>query len=775
MDADRSRDGERRHATVLFADLSGFTALSEQRDPEDVATVVSGCLDALAGAVHDHGGHVDKYIGDCVMAVFGVPHAAENAATNAINAAIDMRKRLENLNGAASGDARLTLHVGINTGLVVSGDVGGAVKREFTVMGDAVNVASRLKDTAGSMAIYVGAETYRETSHEFAFRKLPPLVVKGKAEPLTAYEVLSERERVYRLLPSERMVSSALVGRDRDLGELRTAMRGVMEGRGAIVSVVGDAGIGKSRLLVEAADLPEFKQATVLQGRSLSMGSSLRFHPFVDLLRQWAAVAEDDDEPAAAARVEAAVAQVLPDVAADVFPFIATLMGLRLGGAHAQRVAGIEPEGMEALIRKSMRELVQAIAASRPLALLFEDLHWADQSSVQLLESLLRLVGESRVLFVHVFRPDHDTTRRLLRTSRERFGEQHREIMLEPLAALDCDLLVRNLLRSDDLPHAVSARVAQRAEGNPFYIEEVIRSWIDKGVVESAGGRLRITEQVHSVVIPGTVQEVIMARVDRLPDDTRRLLQTASVIGRSIYHRVLADVIGPDVDFDADVAYLKERQILFERRSRRTAAVRRQTLAEELEFVFKHALVQETVYQSILQRTRKELHRRVAQSIERLFADRLADFFGMLAYHYSQAAELEKAEEYLFKAGDEAARSAASSEALHHFREASRLYLLIHGDAGDPKKRVLLEKSIAMALHNTGNLRESIEHFDRALSHLGDVVPRSRASTLAEFVDSTLPRRTSTRWRPSCCSSSAGSWKRWRPSTSTTPPVMRSR
>src|SRR5438876_388770 len=335
MDVETSRDGERRHATVLFADLSGFTALSEQRDPEDVATVVSACLDALASAVDDHGGHVDKYIGDCVMAVFGVPHAAENAATNAINAAIDMRKRLEHLNGVASDGVRLTLHVGINTGLVVSGDVGGAVKREFTVMGDAVNVASRLKDTAGSMAIYVGAETYRETCNEFAFRKLPPLVVKGKAEPLTAYEVLSERERVYRLLPSERMVSSALVGRDRELGELRTAMRGVMEGRGAIVSVVGDAGIGKSRLLVEAADLPE-----------------------------------------------------------------------------------------------------------------------ADQSSVQLLESLLRLLGESRVLFVHVFRPDHDTTRRLLRTSRERFGERHREIMLEPLAALDCDLLVRNLLRSDDLPHA---------------------------------------------------------------------------------------------------------------------------------------------------------------------------------------------------------------------------------------------------------------------------------------------------------------------------------
>jgi len=231
MDADRSRDSERRHATVLFADLSGFTALSEQRDPEDVATVVSACLDALASAVDDHGGHVDKYIGDCVMAVFGVPHAAENAATNAINAAIDMRKRLENLNDAASDGVHLTLHVGINTGLVVAGDVGGAVKREFTVMGDAVNVASRLKDTAGSMAIYVGAETYRETSDEFTFRKLPPLVVKGKAEPLTAYEVLSERERVYRLLPSERMVSSALVGRDRELGELRTAMRGVMEGR----------------------------------------------------------------------------------------------------------------------------------------------------------------------------------------------------------------------------------------------------------------------------------------------------------------------------------------------------------------------------------------------------------------------------------------------------------------------------------------------------------------------------------------------------------------
>jgi class 3 adenylate cyclase/tetratricopeptide (TPR) repeat protein len=736
MDArEPSRDSERRQATVMFADISGFTAMSERMDPEDVTLVMNRCWAMLERIVIDHGGVVDKYIGDCIMAVFGVPHAIENAPKQAVNAAIDIRNRLEQFDQDERLPIPLHVHVGINSGLVIAGDVGGRVKRDFTVMGDTVNLAARLKDASATGQIYVGPDTYASTKNDFQYRPLKPLSVKGRTEPVVAYELLSARASIHRpkVGSSSRMIESAMVGRDRELAQLRHHIEETLGGAGGIVSLIGEAGIGKSRLIAEVEAFDELKGATVLEGRSLSIGQSLSFHPFTDLLRQWASIQEDDDEQQALRKLEAAIGALLPAAAGEVFPFIATLMGMRLGGAHAERIAGIEGEAMEKLIRKSARDLFRTLAASQPLVLIFEDLHWADLSSINLLESLLRLVEDTRVLFIHAFRPDYnDTGQRILRFARATFPTRHLEMHLQPLTDTECDVLIRRLLKVEDLPQPTRTLIAHKAEGNPFCIEEVVRSLIDEGAVEVKDGSLRITDKIHSVVIPGTIQEVIMARIDRLDERTRNLLQIASVIGRSFYHRIIVDILAEEPD--TELAYLQERQLICEHGSRRTATVRRRAFEEELEYVFTHALVQETLYESILQKTRKHLHLSVARSIESVFASRLADFYGMLAYHYSRAESLEKAEEYLFKAGDEAARAAASSEALHFFREASRIYLLLHGDGGDPQKKALLEKNIGLALLNKGDLAESIPYFDKALEYLGEPVTRNALASSWRFV-----------------------------------------
>jgi class 3 adenylate cyclase/tetratricopeptide (TPR) repeat protein len=731
-----AKDSERRQATVVFADISGFTAMSEKFDPEEVTAVVNECFAALAEAVDDHGGHVDKYIGDCVMALFGVPVALEKAPQNALNAAIEMRNRIAVLNEKHRFPIRLDVHIGVNTGLVIAGQVGGDVKREFTVMGDAVNLASRLKDKAPNGSIWVGYETYRYVRDDFEFRRLEPLALKGKEQRVDAWELLSVTERIHRAKPAagERMISSPLVGRDPEIALLRACFADVARGEGGVVHLIGEAGLGKSRLLAEACAAPEARAVRVLEGRSISVGRRPSFHPFIDLLRQWSGIADGDDEPQARTKLEAAVAGAVGDGAADVFPFIATLMGMRVTGAHATRLAGIEGEALEKLILKSMRELLRALSAERPLVLVFEDLHWADLSSVKLLDALLGLVPTTPLLFVHAFRPHYEETSECLRRSaHEQQGARVVEIVLTPLDEAACGAFVRHLLKTEQLPYGLVALVSRTGEGNPFYIEEVIRALLDDGVIELVKGRVSATKSLDTVVVPGTVQGVIMARVDRLAESTRHVLQVASVLGRSFYHRILECIVRDGTDLDAELASLKERQLLFERRTHRTASVRRSLLAEEVEYVFQHALVQETIYESILHRTRKELHLRVGATIEEVFADRLPDFYAILAYHFTRAEDLTKAEEYLFKAGDEAARAAASSEALSFFQEASRVYFLLHGAGGDPRKKSLLEKNIALALLNKGALTESIAHFDRALEHLGERVPRGRVAVGTRF------------------------------------------
>ena len=728
-------ESQRRQATVLFADISGFTTMAEKMDPEEVTAIINYCLSMLAAVVGAHGGRVDKYIGDCIMAIFGVP-ALEKAPLYAINAAIEMRNQVALMNREQRLRVPVDVHIGINTGLVIAGQIGGDVKQEFTVIGDTVNVAARLKDVAKSGTIYVGAETYRYTREDFEFRMLSPIALKGKEHPVEAYEVLSIKETFHRARPgtSGRIIVSALVGRDRELTLLEARVAGLVVGHGGIINLIGEAGLGKSRLLAEFVAAQGSKDVMVLEGRSLAVGQGLSFHPFVDILKEWAGITQDDAEHDSRNKLAASIDGLFPGEGGEILPFVATLMGIHLTGVHAVRVEGIAGEALERLILKSMRLLLQRMAQVKPLVLIFEDLHWADLSSIQLLETLLQLVPDHRILFIHVFRPDQsDTSARIRRTVREQYGPYHTEIVLEPLDDPDCATLIRNLLKAEDLPHPMLGLIARTAEGNPFYIEEVVRSLIDEGALEYVKGQLQVTERVDSVVIPDTIQGVIMARVDRLAEPTRHLLQVASVLGRSFYYRLLAAMMPLGTDLDAELAQLKERQLLFERTTRRTSTMRRQMLRAEVEYVFKHALVQETVYESMLQKRRKELHLKVAETIELIFADRLADFSGMLAYHFSRADNLQKAEEYLFTAGDEAARAAASNEALTFFREASKLYFLMHGDGGDRKKKALLERNIGLALLNKGDHTESIEHFDQALKHLGEPVPTSPLAVAARM------------------------------------------
>ncbi len=704
-------ESERRQATILFADISGFTSMSEKLDPEEVTSIINSCFSMMGQIVEKHGGTIDKFIGDCIMVVFGVPVAIENAPKSAINTAIEMRNMLYQFNDEKSMQFELDIHIGINTGEVISGDVGSEKKREYTVMGDVVNLASRLRDASEKGQILVGETTYRYTRDIFKYRELGNIELKGKEKRVQVFELLAQKEsKNHKRLGTNRMIFSEIVGRQKELDRLRLHVLEVINGKGSIVNVIGEAGIGKSRLIAELREKEEMSQVTVVEGRALSVGKTLPFHPIIDILRNWAQIREEDSDFEAIDKLENAVRLIAGDETAEIFPFVATIMGMKLFGDYAERVKGIEGDALAKMIAKNIRDLLVKASEQRPIIFILEDFHWADLSTIDLLIYLYRLVQKSRIIFINVFRPGYvETGEKLLNVLKDKYGSNYVNIYLLPLNEAQTDTLIENLLKVKSFPPHMRGQIMDRSEGNPFFIEEVIRSFIDSGLVKPEKGGFTLTDSIESVVIPHNINEVIMARIDMLEDDIKKILRIASVIGRSFFYKILASVADSVKGLDKKIEYLKAIQLICEMKR-----------MEEIEYIFKHALTQEAIYQSILLQKRKELHLYVAKAIESAFENRLSEFYGMLAYHYTKGEELFKAEEYLIKAGELSLKSSASSEALHYYSQALHLYVKKFKKELDHDRMAMLEKNIAVAYYNKGFHVEAIVHFDKALEYMGE-------------------------------------------------------
>jgi len=713
--ADREREtvrrttAERRRATVLFADLTGFTSWIETAPSEETFPLVQGCLESLDEVARDHGGVVEKHLGDCVFATFGAVSALENSSAAAINAAIAMRRRVAEYSQEHGLVTPLELHCGIETGRAIAGDVSGAVVREYALMGESVDVASRLEDLAPAGAIYVGESAWRSTKERFEFRSLEAFALRGRS--VGVYELLSEDERPYRARPLER---SELVGREAEIGRLRAALAALGKGRGGAVSLIGEAGLGKSRLLEELRGAKETASLLWLEGRCLAIGTDMSFHPFADLLRGWAGIGPAG-APAASEleRLRNALAAALPERAADLLPFLATVLRIPLDPPNRERLAAVAPELLGRFVMGGVRELLRAVAGETPVVLTFEDLHWADESSLELLESLLALGRDLPVLFVGAFRPRYAGAERFRARADRELGGAHLEVELRPLEPHSARRLIGNLFRGGEVPRRVRASIEARAAGNPFFAEEVVQNLLEEGAIELRDGALVATERIHEAVIPGSVEETIGVRIDRLEPERRGVLDVAAVIGGTFPLRILEAVAGGE-----------ELHEVLERMEEAGLVVPSPTGVPD-ELAFRHPLIHEVAYDRLLRTHREALHGRVGRAIEAHVAEETPGRHALLAYHFGRAGELERAERHLFRAGEEAAEAAASNEALHYFREAARLYRELAGEHVDTERLAALEGNVALALYNRGRLIEAVEHFDRALELLGVRVARS--------------------------------------------------
>jgi class 3 adenylate cyclase len=444
-------EGEQKQVTVMYCDMEGFTSLTEKLGSEETYSLMDEVYEILIHKVHDYEGTVNDLTGDGLMALFGSPIALEDAPQKAIRSALAIHREMAKFSNKMTAEGKIPavrMRIGIHTGPVVVGTLGNDLRVQFTAVGDTVNLASRIEKLAEPGTTYVTDDTYKLTRDLFHFEALGEKEVKGKKRPVAVYKLSSAIQDVYRpRLGSERMIYSKMVGRDNELHRLELQVMKAINGQGSIVNIIGEAGIGKSRLVAELKKREMMKAVKLLEGRAISIGGNLSFHPITDLLKQWMGIRQDDDQVTEFYKLQNALRNLFPEEVGEVLPFVATLMGITLWGKYAERVEGLEGEALEKLILKSLRDLLIKATERTPLVIVVEDLHWADSSSIELMESLFRLAETQRILFVNLFRPGFpETGDRIVKTIRERLPAYYVEMVLEPLDERMSEALIANMM-----------------------------------------------------------------------------------------------------------------------------------------------------------------------------------------------------------------------------------------------------------------------------------------------------------------------------------------
>ncbi len=712
-------EGERKQVTVLFCDIADSTTIAERVGADAMHRLLNRFFDLALAEVHRYEGTINQFLGDGFMALFGAPVAHEDHARRAALAALGIQRAVNERQADLAGAAgSLAVRMGMNTGPVVVGRIGDNLRMDYTAVGDTTNLAARLQQLATPGAVLVSAATCRLMDPYADCEMLGRRTVKGRAEPVTVYRLVGARTRGAPARRALRPIGSPLVGRDTEQATLAGCLARLAEGQGGVVGLLGEAGLGKSRLMTEVSRTAADGSLLWLEGRSLSFGRTLSYWPFLEILRRWAGITEEDGEAEGARKLERAVRALFPDEVADVLPYLATLLALPVAPELEHRVRYLDGQAMGRQVFRSIRRLFECLARQRPLVLVFEDLHWADASSTELIEHLMPLVETSPLLLCGIGRPERESpATRLRQLARTGYASRYTEVVLGPLAPAPSAVLLDNLLMTSAVPARLQELILRKTEGNPFFVEEVIRALVADGILVWDDGteQWQLARGTDQVTLPDTLQGVIMARVDRLDEDVKQLLKVASVIGRSFFYRVLRALTEAGRELDRSLDELQQLELVREKRR-----------LPELEYFSKHALVQEATYNSILAERRRQLHRRVGECIESLFAERLEDFYGVLAYHYALAEEWPKAQDYLFKAGDHAGRVAADAEALAHYQEAIRTYERVFGNRWDPVQRAILERKIGEALFRRGEHDQALEWLSRSLARLRGPYPGSR-------------------------------------------------
>ena len=704
-------ESERRLVTVVFADMSGHTRLAGSLDPEDLAELTNDFHAAVAEQVFRFEGWIDNLAGDGMLAVYGAPIAFEDHATRAVLAAHAVVRRVAEFGRERGLGPGFACHVGVATGDVVAGPVGPDLRAKYSMIGDIVNLAQRLSDAAEAGEVFVDGATQRLTAYRFDYEDLGGLALRGFEAPASAYRLVGEKREVG---PERGLagLQSPLVGRDAESGVVCQALERVRAGSGGVLLVLGEAGLGKSRLLADARAATGEGLRWVV-GQAASYAASVPFWLFADLTWDAARITPDAPEEEALRRLETCLGAAHRGSRLDDLPYLAHLLGLQLPPDLAARVAAQEPEELRRRTRTAATELVEALAAQQPTVLVLEDLHWADPSSVDLAVALLPAVERAALLIVALMRPERDAPAWRFRQEVERVCP-HRctEVALDALTAEESATLVSNLLPIDDLHPDVRALILRRAEGNPFYVEEVLRGLIEEGLIQRVEDRFVAVGDVGEVHIPETLLAVISARIDRLSAGCRRVLQMASVIGRTFERRVLAHLAREQADLDEALRKVQRAELVWEERR-----------LPEPEYSFRHVLTQEAAYHSILAARRRDWHRETAAYMEELLGERAEEHAALLAHHYLRAEAEPQGLHWALVAADRACATYANEEARRFYGQVLELATRL----GDQERRGAAILGLGELDQRRGNWEEAEGQLRQGVELVRDRTRRARA------------------------------------------------
>ena len=654
--------GESKQVTVLFCDLANSTGMAEQLGAEAMHDVLNQFFKLALDAVHRYEGNVNQFLGDGFMALFGAPIAHEDHARRAVLAALELRRRIDAWNHAEERrrDTRVTLRMGLNTGIVVVGAIGDNLRMDYTAVGDTTNVAARLEGQAGPDQIVISEATHRLVDGYCRMRSLGTLALKGKANPVPAWELLAASDAVTRLDVELERGLTDFVGREREMQTLQDCFEQARSGQGCVVFLAGDPGIGKSRLMLELRRWVETTDAVWLEGRALPFERSTAFYPLSDMLRRRFGIEESDEETTIVTKIEQALLPHGEASHADL-PYLRYLLGADPGDEKVRRM---DPQLRRGELFQALQRFVFHASKVRPMVVVVEDIEWMDGATRDFFGVFDDSVPTGRVLLLFTYRPGHAPA----------FGERswHVRQTLRPLAPTHGARIARSLLGVDHLPDELASLLARKTEGNPFFVEQVIRSLLEAGAIRQVEDRCVLTGLIEESAVPGTVRDVIAARIDRLEEAQKTTLQLASVAGREFTPRLLARIEADRSDrLDARLRELVAIELIY-----------RQSLEPEI-YSFKNALTRDVAYYSLLTGVRRDLHRLIGEAIEEFEAHRRVEHYEVLAHHFENGEVWDKALTYLVQAGKKAQQSSALTEALD-FHERALAVCERLGSAVDP-------------------------------------------------------------------------------------------
>jgi class 3 adenylate cyclase/tetratricopeptide (TPR) repeat protein len=644
-----SIEGERKLVTILFADVANSTAMFENLDPEAAHEIMDGCFRLMMDEIHRYEGTINQFRGDGVMALFGAPIAHEDHAQRACHAALATQKALipycESLKNRHGIDFKM--RIGLNSGPVVVGSIGDDLRMDYTAQGDTANLASRMESNAQPGGVLVSNHIYRQAKEFFEFEPLGEIHVKGKEEPVEAYRLIKPTEVETRIAASAAKGLTRFVGREHEIQTLQDAFGKVQSGEGQVVGIVGEAGVGKSRLLLEFRNTLPKGDYTYFEGRCLHYGGSMPYLPILDVIRSFIGVKEGEQEHVIRHKLKERIFGLDENLRYVIPPF-QELLSLKVDD---EEFAKLEPKQKREKTFEAIRDLLIRGSQNRPLVLVVEDLHWIDKTTEEFLTYMIGWLPKTRILLLLLYRPEY--------THQWGSKSYYNMIGVGHLSTSTSAELVAAILEGGDVVPGLRELILNRAAGNPLFMEELTHTLLQNGSIQKKDDQFVLARDVSTDQVPDTIQGIIAARMDRLEESLKRIMQVAAVIGREFAFRILETITEMKEELKSGLVNLQGLEFIYEK-----------SLFPDLEYIFRHALVQEVAYNSLLINRRKEIHEKIGRAIESLYPQRLEEFCEMLAYHYSKSGNSAKAYEYLKESANKAVRNDALFEGLRFYKDA---------------------------------------------------------------------------------------------------------